>query len=364
MTEEEPSKEKSSEEEPSKEKSSEEEPSKEKSSEEEPSKEKSSKEKSSKEEPSKEKSSKEEPSEEKSSKEEPSEKMPSKRSGKYLLKSKKAEIRTKRKARPEKKETKESPEQESGSAEGETREEPKTEERAEDKKTEESTEEKTEVPEPESRIPLGWTPKTRLGRLVANREITTMKEAQATNLPLREPEIVEILLPELEDEVIDVNMVQRMTDSGRRVSFTVTCAVGNGDGFIGLGRAKGKEVGPTIQKAIDNAKLHIIHIRRACGSWECGCMLSHTVPFQVTGKCGSAEVTLKPAPQGVELAIGEVGKKILKLAGIKDTWSFTRGQTRTTVNFAYAVFDALKETIKMRVLPSLQEELQIAGGRT
>ena len=220
------------------------------------------------------------------------------------------------------------------------------------------------VQQPESRIPVGWRPKTRLGRLVANREITTMEEALANNLPLREPEIVEILLPTLEDEVIDVNMVQRMTDSGRRVRFTVTCAVGNGDGFIGLGRAKGKEVGPTIQKAIDNAKLHIIHIRRACGSWECGCMLSHTVPFLVTGKCGSAEVTLKPAPQGVELAIGEVGKKILKLAGIKDTWSFTRGQTRTTVNFAYAVFDALKETIKMRVLPSLEEELQIIGGRT
>lgn len=302
--------------------------------------------------------------EEEPSEGEPSEKAPPKRSGKYLLKSKKAEIRTKRKARPEKKEAKEGTEQESGSAEDVTGDVPEDVKSEEGEETVESTEEKAAVPEPESRIPVGWRPKTRLGRLVANREITTMEEALASNLPRREPEIVEILLPTLEDEVIDVNMVQRMTDSGRRVRFTVTCAVGNGDGFIGLGRAKGKEVGPTIQKAIDNAKLNVIHIRRACGSWECGCMLSHTVPFLVTGKCGSAKVTLKPAPQGVELAIGDVGKKILKLAGIKDTWSFTRGQTRTTVNFAYAVFDALKETIKMRVLPSLEEELQIIGGRT
>ncbi|HOL07924.1 MAG TPA: 30S ribosomal protein S5, partial [Methanomassiliicoccaceae archaeon] len=85
-----------------------------------------------------------------------------------------------------------------------------------------------------------WIPKTKLGKMVLNGEITTMSQALATKLPLREPEIVDILLPELKDEVLDLNMVQRMTDSGRRVRFAVTCAVGNGDGFIGLGRAKGK----------------------------------------------------------------------------------------------------------------------------
>jgi small subunit ribosomal protein S5 len=92
---------------------------------------------------------------------------------------------------------------------------------------------------------VDWVPKTRLGHMVLNGEVTTMSEALATKLPLREPEIVDILLPDLQDEVIDLNMVQRMTDSGRRVRFAVTCIVGNGDGFIGVGRAKGKEVGPT-----------------------------------------------------------------------------------------------------------------------
>ena len=106
-----------------------------------------------------------------------------------------------------------------------------------------------------------WVPKTRLGQMVLNGEITTMSDALATKLPLREPQIVDILLPELQDEVIDLNMVQRMTDSGRRVRFAVTCIVGNGDGFIGIGRAKGKEVGPAIRKAIDNAKLNIIEIK-------------------------------------------------------------------------------------------------------
>ena len=58
-----------------------------------------------------------------------------------------------------------------------------------------------------------WVPKTRLGQMVLNGEITTMSDALATKLPLREAEIVDILLPELQDEVIDLNMVQRMTDT-------------------------------------------------------------------------------------------------------------------------------------------------------
>ncbi|MBR1452511.1 MAG: 30S ribosomal protein S5, partial [Candidatus Methanomethylophilaceae archaeon] len=150
-----------------------------------------------------------------------------------------------------------------------------------------------------------WVPKTRLGQMVLNGEITTMSDALATKLPLREPEIVDILLPDLQDEVIDLNMVQRMTDSGRRVRFAVTCIVGNGDGFIGYGRAKGKEVGPSIKKAIDNAKLNIIEIKRGCGSWQCGCGNPHSLPFEVKGSTGSVTVTLKPAPRGVSLAVGD-----------------------------------------------------------
>src|SRR5205807_3203732 len=57
-----------------------------------------------------------------------------------------------------------------------------------------------------------WAPKTKLGRLVLAGEITTLGDAIQTGLPIREPEIVDILLPETEDEVLDVNMVQRMTD--------------------------------------------------------------------------------------------------------------------------------------------------------
>ena len=66
-----------------------------------------------------------------------------------------------------------------------------------------------------------WVPKTRLGQMVLNGDITTMSDALATKLPLREPEIVDILLPDLKDEVIDLNMVQRMTDSGTPLLTTL-----------------------------------------------------------------------------------------------------------------------------------------------
>ena len=207
-----------------------------------------------------------------------------------------------------------------------------------------------------------WVPKTRLGQMVLNGEITTMSDALATKLPLREPQIVDILLPDLKDEVIDLNMVQRMTDSGRRVRFAVTCIVGNGDGFIGIGRAKGKEVGPAIRKAIDNAKLNIIEIKRGCGSWECGCGQPHSLPFEVKGSCGSVTVSIKPAPRGIGLAIGDVAKSLFKLAGIRDAWGFARGNTQTKVNYAMATLEALRMTSTLRVTEEQAKKQNIVSG--
>jgi len=210
--------------------------------------------------------------------------------------------------------------------------------------------------------PVAWDPRTKLGKMVINGTITAISDALNTGLPIREPEIVDILLPDINDEVIDVNMVQRMTDSGRRVKFVITVAVGNKDGFIGFGQAKGKEVGSSIRKAIENAKLNIIEIKRGCGSWECGCGKPHTVPFTVKGKSGSVEITLKPAPRGIGLATGNVAKKILALAGIKDCWTFTKGKTKTTVNYAKAVFNALEKNAEMRIMRVAISKVGIRSG--
>jgi len=191
-----------------------------------------------------------------------------------------------------------------------------------------------------------WVPRTKVGRLVREGKITSLKEIFDRNLPLLEPEIVDYLLPDLVYERIDVNLVQKVTDAGRVSRFRVVVVVGNGDGFVGIGSGKARQYLVALQKAIRNAKLNITPVRRGCGSWECACGEPHSVPFVVSGKAGSVRIILKPAPKGTGLVAGDVAKKVLSMAGIKDVWTQTFGETRTTYNFAMAVLDALKNTYK------------------
>ena len=193
-----------------------------------------------------------------------------------------------------------------------------------------------------------WVPLTGLGRMVASGEITSIDQVLESGRPIKEPEIVDAFLPELEDEVLDIQMVQRMTDSGRRVKFRAVVVVGNRNGYIGFGQGKDSQVGDAIKKAIVDAKVNMIKVRRGCGSWECGCEANHSIPMKVEGAAGSVRVTLKPAPLGIGLVTGEISRKVLQLAGIRDAWTFSKGQTRTTINFAKATFNALAATNMIR----------------
>ncbi len=194
-----------------------------------------------------------------------------------------------------------------------------------------------------------WVPMTGLGRLVQAGEIKSIDDVLASGKPIKEPEIVDAFLPDLVDEVLDINMVQRMTDSGRRVKFRAVVAVGNKDGYVGFGQGRDSQVGDAIKKAIVNAKINLIKVQRGCGSWECGCSRPHSIPMLVNGTAGSVKVTLRPAPQGIGLVTGDIGKKVLELAGIRDIWADSRGQTRTTINYAKATFNALKATNMVRL---------------
>ena len=208
-----------------------------------------------------------------------------------------------------------------------------------------------------------WTPKTRLGREVMANRIVTYEQALATGLPVREVEVVDALLPDLEDEVINVNMVQRMTDSGRRPRFNVMAVVGNRNGYVGLAMAKAKDVSNAIQKAIIAAKLNLISVQRGNGSWESSAGPGTSVPIKVNGRSASTRVTLMPAAKGKGLVIGETGKKVLELAGVTDVLSRTKGQTRTTINYAAATFNALKALNITRISNEQRGRLFINTGR-
>ena len=194
-----------------------------------------------------------------------------------------------------------------------------------------------------------WIPKTKLGKMVQNNEVTSMEQVYERGLPILEPEIVDKLLPDLEEKVLQRKSVQRATDSGRKASFMVTVAVGNKNGYVGVGTGKGLELRSTIERATRNAKKNIISIRRGCGSWQCGCGEEHSLPFKVEGSFSSVKVELMPAPKGTGIVAGKKAAEILRLAGIKDVWSKTKGNTRTTFNFAKAVIKALEKTRKSKL---------------
>jgi small subunit ribosomal protein S5 len=183
--------------------------------------------------------------------------------------------------------------------------------------------------------------------MILEGRISSMEEIFMEGLKIRESEIVDILLPDLREEVININLVQKQTDAGEKSRFKAIVAVGNRDGYVGLGSGKAKQVRSAIEKAAVDARLNVTLIRRGCGSWECGCGRPHTLPFKVQAKCGGVTIVLVPGPRGLGVVANEVGKIILGLAGVKDCWTKSYGSTRTIPSYAFAVFDALRETYNL-----------------
>ena len=193
-----------------------------------------------------------------------------------------------------------------------------------------------------------WVPKTEIGKQVQRGKITNIDQILSKGKVIMEKEIVDTLLPDLKEEVLNINSVQRTTDAGRKRRFQICVVVGNKDGYVGLGMGKDLGVRPGIDRAIVRAKLNIFKVKRGCGSWECGCGEKHSIPYDTKGRQGSVEVNLMPAPKGTGIVAGKTAKKVLELTGIKDVWSRTKGQTATTVNFAKATINALKNIRNMR----------------
>lgn len=215
---------------------------------------------------------------------------------------------------------------------------------------------KTPEEEKEARL-KEWIPKTVLGKKVLNGDIKSLKEAFELGLPIMEPEIVDYLA-DMEEAIVDVQKTTRVVRAGRKFSFRVSVLVGNKNGFVGVGTAKGKEKWPAAKKAAENAKLELVQVKRGCGSWECTCGTTHSIPFTVKGSNASVKVVLKPAPKGVGLVVGEKIREVMKFAGIKDIWSQTFGHTRTELNFVRAAIDALAETNKLKISDDVTKKIE------
>jgi len=192
-----------------------------------------------------------------------------------------------------------------------------------------------------------WVPRTLLGRMVIEGKITSIDEVFNQGYKIYESEIVDYLFPELRQEVLTVNLVQKQTDAGEKTRFKSLVVVGNYDGYFRLGSGKHKQTRVGIQKATKEAKLNIFPVRRGCGSWACDCEDLHSVPVKVNGKCGSVRVELIPGPRGLGIVAGKTAKTILSFAGIKDCWTRSYGSTKTVPSFAFATADALMNTYRI-----------------
>lgn len=234
---------------------------------------------------------------------------------------------------------------------------------------------------PKISIPEGWVPKTKLGKDVAEGKVTDIDKIFSDGVRISEPQIVDVLLPNLQNEVIliggstgkgggirrtPLKRTTRMHKSGRRYRISVMIVAGNQNGYVGVGIGGGppgkhREV---VQKALSKAKLNLIPIRRGCGSWECKCGTPHSIPIAVSGKTGSVKINLLPAPKGVGLVVNNEIKKMMNLAGIKDIWCKSRGKTSSRINTIKAVFDALKKLDKFKEQEQYEKTTGLKLGRT
>jgi len=192
-----------------------------------------------------------------------------------------------------------------------------------------------------------WQPRTGMGKDVKEGKITSISDALRTGKPIMEVEIVNALVPNMEEDILGIKLVQRMHKSGRRVKYQVVVVVGNKDGLVGIGTESAQGVGPAIRKSVNVARMNVVEVGMGCGSWECGCGRPHSAPFSVQGKSGSVTVTIKPAPRGIGLVAADVPKAVLRMAGVRDAWTASEGETRTTLNFAIATLEALKQTTRI-----------------
>jgi small subunit ribosomal protein S5 len=209
-----------------------------------------------------------------------------------------------------------------------------------------------------------WAPKTELGRAVRSGKVKDIDVVLSEGRKIMEPEIVDLLLPELKKDTLFIGQAkgkfgggkrrpfrqtQKKTKEGNVLTFGVMAVVGDGRGHVGIGYGRAAETLPAKEKAFRKAKLNITKIKLGCASFDCSCDDEHSIPVAVEGKCSSVKIKLMPAPQGTGLVVNDELKKILRAVGIKDVYSKTSGKLRTTFNSAKACMAALDKIGEIRI---------------
>ena len=136
----------------------------------------------------------------------------------------------------------------------------------------------------------------------------------------------------LEEKVVSIGRVTKVTKGGRHFRFSATVVVGNRKGLVGIGTGKANEVPEAIKKAIQAANKNVTKV---------AIVDNRTIPHEAIGVRGASKVMLKPATEGTGVKAGGPVRAVLELAGVKDILSKSLG-SNTKINMAFATLEALK----------------------